>query len=318
MRRVAPAVALFFVAPLVAEFLLGNLPVTLLPALIVLAPMYGGGALLIREMVRRRGGGWPSILALGFAYAVLEEAFTTQTLFNPNYMKLSLHLLDSAYIPALGMGGAWTVFVLTLHVAWSVAVSIALVEALVPDRATTPWLGRLGIAIVALLFAGGVAITTAITLHGDAFMASRSQFASAALVVIACAAAGLLGPSRAREDRRGRAPSPWLVGATTLVASSLFLLVPMPWGWAAVACYLALEGVTIAALWNWSRSERWGGMHVLAAAGGAALAYGWHAFPQQPVLPASPSVDLAGNAFFLAALVATLVWAARRQRPFHG
>ena len=49
MRRIAPAVGLFFLAPLVAEFLLGNLPIKLLSALIVLAPLYGGGALLIRE-----------------------------------------------------------------------------------------------------------------------------------------------------------------------------------------------------------------------------------------------------------------------------
>ena len=52
-RGIWPALALMFTAPLVAEFLLGNLPIKLLPALIVLAPMYGGGALLIREMARR-------------------------------------------------------------------------------------------------------------------------------------------------------------------------------------------------------------------------------------------------------------------------
>ena len=102
MKRALPAIGLFFLAPLVAEFLLGNLPITLLGALIILAPMYGGGALLIREVVRRTGGGWPGIVALGVAYAIFEEAFTTQTLFNPNYLHLNLHLLDPAYIPALG------------------------------------------------------------------------------------------------------------------------------------------------------------------------------------------------------------------------
>jgi hypothetical protein len=54
-KGIAPAIGLFFVAPLVAEFLLGNLPIKLLPALIVLAPLYGVGAVLIREMVRRTG-----------------------------------------------------------------------------------------------------------------------------------------------------------------------------------------------------------------------------------------------------------------------
>src|ERR1017187_5968008 len=99
MRRVLPAIGLFFIAPLVAEFLLGDLPITLLGALVVLAPMYGGGALLIREAARRTGRGWPSIIVLGLAYAIFEEAFTTQTLFNPNYLHLNLGLLNHAYIP---------------------------------------------------------------------------------------------------------------------------------------------------------------------------------------------------------------------------
>ena len=134
IRRVAPALGLFFIAPLVAEYLLGNLPIKLLGALVNLAPLYGGGALLIREVVRRTGHGWPGIFVLAFAYAVIEEAFTTQTLFNPDYLHLNLHLLQPAYIPALGIGGWWTIFVLTLHTVWSISVSIALVEALVPDR----------------------------------------------------------------------------------------------------------------------------------------------------------------------------------------
>ena len=114
----------------------------MLPALIVLAPMYGGGALLIREVVRRTGRGWPSILLLGMAYAILEEAFTTQSLFNPNYLKLNLGLLAPAYIPALGMGAWWTLWMLMVHGIWSISTPIALIEACVPDRARTPWLGQ--------------------------------------------------------------------------------------------------------------------------------------------------------------------------------
>src|SRR5580700_10390398 len=177
MKRLLPAIGLFFVAPLVAEFLLGDLPIDMLGALVVLAPMYGGGALVIREIVRRRGGGWLNIFALGLAYAIFEEAFTTQTLFNPNYLHLNLHLLEPAYIPALGIGVWWTMHVLTLHTVWSIAVSVALAEALVPDRAVKPWLGGGGLAITAALFLLGAAASTAIGLKQDAFMASRTQFA---------------------------------------------------------------------------------------------------------------------------------------------
>ena len=95
-----------------AEFLLGNLPIKMLPVILILAPLYGGGALLIREVVRRAGRGWPSIVMLALAYGIVEEAYTTQSLFNPNYLKLNLHLLQPAYIPAIGMGAWWTIFVL--------------------------------------------------------------------------------------------------------------------------------------------------------------------------------------------------------------
>src|ERR1035438_2814670 len=87
-RSISAAVALIFTAPLVAEFLLGNLPIKMLVALVALAPMYGGAALLIREVVRRTGRGWPSILLLGAAYTLIEEGFVTQSLFNPDYLKM--------------------------------------------------------------------------------------------------------------------------------------------------------------------------------------------------------------------------------------
>ena len=151
-RGIWPALGLVFAAPLVAEYLLGNLPIKLLPALIVLAPMYGGGALLIREVVRRTGRGWPSILLLGMAYAIFEEAYTTQSLFNPNYLKLNLGLLTPAYIPSLGIGGV--VDALDVQCAWDVEHldTDCMIEACVPDRARTPWLGRVGLAVVTVVF----------------------------------------------------------------------------------------------------------------------------------------------------------------------
>ncbi|MFH8410240.1 hypothetical protein ACH4FX_36530 [Streptomyces sp. NPDC018019] len=60
-RRPAPAFALFLLAPFVGEFLLGNLTLAELPLGLVLAPMHGCGALLVRELGRRSGGGWPTM-----------------------------------------------------------------------------------------------------------------------------------------------------------------------------------------------------------------------------------------------------------------
>jgi hypothetical protein len=63
---------------------------------------------------------------------------------------------------------------------------------------------------------------------------------------------------------------------------------------------------------RWSRAPAWGELHRLALAGGAALAYAWHAFIQTPAVGKGGTVDRMGNAVFAAALIALLVIAARR------
>ena len=313
-RRVAPALGLFFIAPLVAEFLLGDLPINLLGALVILAPMYGGGALLIREIVRRTGRGWPSIFVLSFAYSILEEAFTTQTLFNPNYLHLNLHLLAPAYIPALGIGVWWTIFVLTLHTVWSISTSIALAEALVPDRATTPWLGWLGLSITGVLFAVAAVASTKFEIKQDHFIASTRQFVASAVACIVVIAAAFRLPPTSSARSQGWVPSPWLVGAGALTAGSIFLVVPNSWGWSAVALYLLLDCAVIAAVFVLSHRTGWDARHRLALAAGAALAYAWHAFIQTPAVGGTHSLHVVriGNAIFAAALLVLLFIAARR------
>jgi hypothetical protein len=311
MTRLVPSLVLFFLAPLVSEFLLGNLPITMLPALLILAPMYGGGALLIREIVRRTGRSWPSIILLGIAYAVLEEAFTTQTLFNPDYLHLNLHLLDYAPIRAFGIGGWWSLYVISLHAIWSIAVSIALAEALFPEIATKPWLGTIGLTAIALIFMFGIAATTFVTLKmerekGGVFVASLSQFLGAAAVCILLVVAAFALPVRQHALRGSTAANPWLVGMASFVAGSIFLLVPPFWGWGAVAIYLALYLLAITLVLHQSSCKGWGDRHRLALASGAALAYAVHSFPQPSVTNEDPKIDLIGNSVFAVGTIAII------------
>jgi hypothetical protein len=90
---------------------------------------YGSAAVVIRDLARRTGRGWPTMLLLALAFGVVEEGLLTQSLFNPDY--LGLHKLSFGYLPALGIGLPWTIFVLTLHVVWSIATPIA-----VPSRSS--------------------------------------------------------------------------------------------------------------------------------------------------------------------------------------
>jgi len=317
-RGIWPALALFIMAPLVAEFLLGNLPIKLLPALIVLAPLYGGGALLIREWVRRTGRGWPSILLLGMSYAIIEEAYTTQSLFNPDYLKLHLGLLVPAYISALGIGGWWTLWMFNVHAVWSIATPIALIEACVPRRARTPWLGRVGMALVTLVFILGATAAGIMQFKQDPFLASTRQFAGAAGVIVLLAVAAFLIPAGQRKNAGGSAPSPWIAGAIALLFGSAALFVPQAWGWGAVAELLALDLVMLLAVLAWSRREGWELQHQLALGARAALAYGWHAFLQHPAVGKLDASVRVGNAIFLAAALLLIGFATRQVRVSAG
>jgi hypothetical protein len=308
-----PAIALFFTAPLVAEYLLGNLPIKLLPALIVLAPLYGGGALLIREVVRRTGRGWTSILLLGMAYAIVEEAYTTQSLFNPDYLKLHLGLLTPAYIPSLGIGAWWTLWMFNVHAVWSIATPIALIEACVPDRARSPWLGRVGLGVVTIVFLFGATASGVMQYKQDPFLASWKQFAGAAVVVVGLVIAAFTVRMR-RNVAEGRAPSPWIAGVVALLFGSAALFVPQAWGWGGVAELLGLDLVMMLVVLMWSRRGGWGIEHQLALGAGAALAYGWHAFLQHPAVGGMDASVRVGNAIFLAGAIGLIWFAARRVR----
>ena len=318
VKRALPAVGLFLAAPLVAEFLLGNMSIAHLGMLAILAPLYGGGALLIRESVRRTGRSWGSIFLLALAYGVLEEAFLTESLFNPDYLGLHLDLLDRAPLPALGMGAWYTVFVLTLHGIWSIPLPIALIEALVPSRAVSPWLSKTGLGIVVGIFLAACAALANFSVRSDAahFLASRAQFlgASACLLLLVFAAFAWRGRQTLRTSR-WMAPH-WVPGAVSLGLASAFLSIPGDWAWGAVLAYLLLDLVALLVLGRWSRSAAWGAIDRLSVAAGAAMAYAWHAFFAIPSLGTTGLETRMGNAVF--ALLALVVIAAGARRIHFG
>ncbi len=316
-RHFSAAVTMFFVAPLVAEYLLGDLPLKMLPALLVLAPAYGGAALLIRETARRTGRGWPTMLILGAAYTLIAEGLVTQSLFNHDYLNMHMHLLDHAYLPALGTGAWWTLFMFNLHTFWSMGVSIVLVEALFPAGAETPWLGLAGDFMVALVFVLGSAANFLIELKQNRFMASHAQLLSAgALSVLLIVTAFLLPaqPLIRRDCPRiagGILPNPWVAGAAALMLGLGVLYTPPGWGWAAVGALLALDAAFLVLVTFSARQTGWSALHTLSLGAGGALAYGLHAFTAKPLLGGLVGMRIS-NTVMLAAAVLLIGVGARR------
>src|SRR6185295_14969478 len=113
---------------------------------------------------------------------LFEEGFITQSLFNPNY--LHLRLLDFGYLPALGTALPWAVFVVSIHVAWSIAVPIALIESAFPDRRDQAWLGTWGRAGYALAFLVGTTLIAVFTYKQVPFIASPRQLGTVGALIV--------------------------------------------------------------------------------------------------------------------------------------
>ena len=69
---------------------------------------------------------------------------------------------------------------------------------------------------------------------------------------------------------------------------------------------LSLDGLAVLPIWTWSGRAGWCALHKLSLAGGAAMAYAWHAFVQVPALGKPDTVTRMGNLSF-AVLAATLI-----------
>lgn len=314
LRRLAPVLGLFLLAPFVGEFLLGNLTAEELPLGMVLAPLYGCGAILVREL-GRRGGGWPAMFLLAAAYALIEEGPVDQLLWNDSYAGYD-YLHGDSYLPALGMSVELTQTILALHTVWSICVPIAIVETLVPDRRTEPWLRRTGLTVTGVLYVLGAVLVFWGNYSVEHFVASPGQLAVIGLVIVALVVIAFRVPARRPTETGGRAPSPWLVGAAALAATSAYwgpsvLVTAERYEWVGVAVWCLVVALGVLLIPRWSRRPGWDQRHRFALAAGATLTYVWSAFPVRPESGGSPSADLLSNVAFGAAAIAVLVFAAR-------
>jgi hypothetical protein len=319
-HRLKPALSLFLLAPLIAEYLLGSLSFNQLVLFPLMALMYGAGALFVREVTRRSGRGWPTIITLGLAYGVIEEGLATQSLFNPHY--LGLRLLDYGFIPALGVGGPWMVYVVLLHVVWSIAVPIGLVEALFSDRRTAPWLKKTGFIISGVIYVLGVALVALGTKQREKFTASGTQLAATAVIAAILIVAAFVLFRRRQVESAGSPASPrWrplTLGVLAFVTGSVFHLVtqlgsnylsPV----AAILIALALPLGVIAIVRVAQKSGAWTDAHTDAMMLGGLLAYCWLGFFLVARLHGANAIP--GQCFPFAIVMFLIYWRFVRPQP---
>ncbi len=316
-HRFLLAIGLFLLSPLVGEFLLGNLPITDLPSLILLAPMYGAGALLVREVARRSGRGWPTMVLLAAAYALIEEGLIDEMLWNPHYGDTDMGAAYAAtHVAFLGTSVQELQDVLAVHTVWSICVPIAIIETFSRDR-TRPWLGKPGLAVTAAVFMAGSVFLAVAQIHSEHFTAP-ARFAQATVAIVALIVTAFLISRRRAPGTEAAAPRPWAVGAVAFVFSSLYWVAsgllpdtgPMT-PWLIVGAGFALAGGAVAVVTHWSHRRGCGAAHRLALASGTLLTYVWAGFTQSWDIGVPRTTAVIGSAIFSAAAIILLALAAR-------
>lgn len=138
----SPAWLLFFLAPSIGELLTSAAP----PVkffnpffFLVVCILYGGGAVIVRELACRWRKGWPAVLLLGATFAVVEEGLMMKSFFDPAW---GGHGPYGAYGRWLGVNWVWSLALTISHPIVSIGIPILLVTLLFPDRRGAPWVGR--------------------------------------------------------------------------------------------------------------------------------------------------------------------------------
>lgn len=151
-RRVPPALALFVLSPVIAELCLGSTPPLLFlipPLLAINLGLYGAGSLLVHELIVRWRKGWPSILALGVAYAIVEEGIALLTMFSEKTGPRVSANLGSYGAGPDGANWVWITGLCVYHAVVSIALPQLLVRLFYPDEYERPWTRGRGLAAVA-------------------------------------------------------------------------------------------------------------------------------------------------------------------------
>ncbi len=316
--RTIGVVALLLGAPVCAELLQAYLDITgdaveVVFAVFFFAPLYGGAAVLIREVAVRTGRGWPGRLLLAAAFGVLMTTVIDNSLFTPESPDIDYwdDIMGSALIGGVSVY-AVTTWVMG-HVLMSVGAPLAVVEGLLPEGRDRPWLGRFGIVVLALL---GVAVAVFIHQDPDAppVDASIADHVVSVVVVLALVVLAMSPLGRPLAPVAGRAPGrPLWLAAAGFVLMAAFDFVPISWVGVVVAWLaLAAAGVLLA---RRSRSPRWTPRHLVAFAYGGLLARTTTGFFSPAPEGVGQAEKLAQSAVFLALVLGlgVLLWLRTRE-----
>lgn len=215
---VAPAFVLALLAPIIAEVLSGATRMSFIFALIPEIMVWGCGALIIREVVRRRRLPWTSMLLMGLGLSIAEEFVIQQTSLAPLPW-----LSGPIYGRALGVNWLYFLFMLGYEGVWVVLVPVHLTEMIFLHRRNRPWLRTRGLIIAGAIFVvgsfaawyGWVKRARPMVFHVPPYNPPLlTVMLGVAAIVVLVTIALMLRDSSIHATKQS--PSPWVAGAVAL------------------------------------------------------------------------------------------------------
>jgi hypothetical protein len=287
--RTWPAVVILLLLPgLTAEALTGSTPILVYltnpVSFVTNTLLYGGGALLIREVVRRRGLGWWSVLLLGAAYGVFEEGLVVNTWANPWLPQVCtiVHGRMTGVCDYGRLGGinvCWALSLTIFHAVVSITIPILLVELIFPARARLSWFGtRLAVTLVLgellLLALGLIVNVVSFHYHRVSGPPVGPYLVEIALMAVLIWLALTLRTASAARISQFEAPHLWtlrILAGAGIVADTLLPHIFQGLHAPFQAELIANTMLLVVAVWNltrWSQRRDWSQEHRLALASG--------------------------------------------------
>jgi hypothetical protein len=93
--------------------------------------LYGLGGLIIREIATRWKKGWVSILSMGMAYGIFEEAIMVRSFFDPGCQDLGQLAFYGRW---MGVNWIWSIALTIFHAVVSISIPILITELLFPNN----------------------------------------------------------------------------------------------------------------------------------------------------------------------------------------
>jgi hypothetical protein len=264
------ALILMILAPLSAEILPGATRFSSIFVFPVEVVVWGGGALMIRYVVRRKGLGWGSLVLMGLALAIAEECIIQQTSLAP----LVIRLKGVTYARALGVNYVYLLWALVYETVFVVVLPVYLCEFLFPSRRFRPWISKGGFFVVIPLFLLGsllawyswTHIARTRVFHLPAYTPPAPAIIFALLAIGVLILTALRRPVAPSAFSWSPAPSLVLILGGVIWATLLYGLVVLGFGGdpdfpplAAVGAGFLLAAAALLFVPRWAAHPRWSG-----------------------------------------------------------